>query len=194
MGDVFNRDELARVKARIDSRIDSGVGAARYDGDPGTTGGSSDSHPERVALERTDPKAKPDPVSEKAVNDLHALQRHAVAIEEICADYPSVLPAVKGQLSMPGVTDCPKGRCRTHWDAGISTAAVKKPARSRCRRCHEFYKTHGEDYPPLVLQAVRDLGGPTGPQGSSVWNHPTVLRAWESSGWNTKPVLAKRSA
>lgn len=198
MTPVINHEALDALRSRIGALVDSGIGAARYDGDPGTSGGSPSSHPERETLKAAERDRRvvrdwreAERISADAMAHLAELQAAVATVTKISAAYPSI---TAGQHTIPGLTPCPPAQCVAHWAAGVSTKTVTKPKRKRCRGCHDFYTEHGEDYPPLVLRAVSDLGGKSGPLGQGVWDHPLVLRAWDASGWIAKPYPTKRSA
>lgn len=194
---VIDTEAADALAARISARIDTGISAARYDGDEGSSTSTS-SHPERQAMKADvlSRKAERDwreqeRVSADAIRHLAELQAAVATITTLSRAYPLVMI---GQPTIPGLTPCPPSQCVAHWAAGLSIKTVTKPKRKRCRSCHDFFTEHGDDYPPLVLRAVSDLGGKSGPLGAKVWDHPLVLRAWDSSGWIAKPAPQKRSA
>lgn len=185
MADVFNRDELARLEARVDAMIDTGVPAARYDGDGGGPSESPGSHPERIVVGShhetcdalTDEQGicncgprRPDPVSEKAVNDMHALQQHVAGIDQISAAYPSI---TAGQFTIPGLTPCPDSKCRDCWDAEIVRPVSKKRYQLYCRRCGDYRKRNDHPIPPQAIKALAAHDGD--------WQHWSVQRALRAS-------------
>lgn len=204
----MTREEQAELEAAIEARI-AGVPAARYDGD-GTAGRPEGTAVELAALgghrpgcvddDCDCPPIKPDPISDKAVNDLYRL-RAAISrgdtdtITELQAHYlPGTNPH---QRSIPGLGDADPGRCITHWNAGRSIPAAR--GRRRCHRCDDFHAKTGHDYPPEVLEAYAyavDLILGATPTSSkkdrtraraaaelAAWDHPRVLRAWDATGW-----------
>lgn len=185
MTDVFNRDELARLQARVDAMIDTGIPAARYDGDGGGPTESSGSHPERIVVGShhetcgalTDEEApcdcgprRPDPLSEKANYDLAELQKAVATIDKVSAAYPSV---TAGQFTIPGLTPCPESKCTDCWDARVPRPAAKKRYATLCRRCGDYRKRNGHPIPP---EAIRALAAHEGD-----WQHWSVQRALRAS-------------
>lgn len=199
---------VSHLRAAIDWHVEQGIKAARYDGDGSTSSSDTSTPTELAALGghvrgcnrftagdhdcQCGAKRR-----DQAMQDSHDLDRFLTIRAESNQGLRSLLRYLAPSTNsgnVPGQSPCPPGRCVAHWAAGISTAAVKNPKRKRCRPCHDFHAEHGEERPPLVLRAISDLGGTSGPLGHAVLAHPLVLRAWDASGWMTKPTIQKRPA
>lgn len=224
---MISPTERAELEAAIDARIATGVKAQSYSTDEDPTPPSSfaegtlvekaaglGSH--RIGCTKDQCRCDhhpPDPVSEQAIDDAYRLRRalrdndtHTFAA--LRAEY---LPGSRtDQPRIPGIGDCPKGRCVAHWAAHREVPSAKD--RRRCHRCDDFHRETGEDYPPEVLRAhaevtaqiVADHPGRRKDRARiraaaevQAWDHPRVHRAWDATGWKSKPGVRypqKRSA
>lgn len=191
---LINPEARAELEAAIDAHINTGVRAARYDGDNGTTGGGDGSSvveqeivgthrpetPSRAACPAlADPDflnpdtecdcvQRPDSISEKAINDGARLRGAIAILLSLEAEYQ---PQHRGKT--PGYGPCPTGKCRDCWRAGVERAATKARYTGLCRRCGDYRKRNGHPIPPLVIRALSVCGGD--------WNHWSVKRAQRAS-------------